>query len=67
MSNAISERIHQVLGDLVWNCNITQTYFDEDDPWFGILAAAVFLIISTTNSMKGYSPGQLLFGRDIIS
>ena len=32
MSNAILERIHQVLGNLVQTCNITQTYVDEDDP-----------------------------------
>ena len=32
-SNAILERIHQVLGNLVRTCNITETYVDEDDPW----------------------------------
>ena len=47
-------------------CNITQHYVDEDDPWSGILAAAEFAILSTTNMLKGYSPGQLMFGRDMI-
>ena len=63
MSNEILERIHQVLGNLVQTYNITQTYVHKDDPWSGILVAAVFSILFTTNSLKGYSPGQLLFGR----
>ena len=46
--------------------NIKKTYVDEDDPWSGIMYAASFSIISTKNGLKGYSPVQLLFGRDII-
>ena len=45
---------------------MTQTYVDEDEPWLGILAAVEFAIFSTTNRLKGYSPGKLVFGRDII-
>ena len=48
------------------NCKITQNYVDEDDPWLGILAAAEFDILSTTNRLKTYIPGQLIFGRDMI-
>ena len=32
----------------------------------GIFSAASFAIFSTTNGIKGYSPGQLLFGSDKI-
>ena len=32
-SNAILERIHQVLENLVCTCNITQTYVDDVDAW----------------------------------
>ena len=46
--------------------NISETYVDEDDPWSGILAAAAFEICSTKNRLKYYSPGQLVFGRDMI-
>ena len=35
-------------------------------PWKGILDAAAFAIRSTTNRQKGYSPVQLILGRDII-
>ena len=49
MSNAILEQFNQVLGNLVRNFNIQQTYVDENDPWTGILAAAAFSISSKTN------------------
>ena len=57
MYNEILEQIRQVLGNLVWMCNVTQTYVEEDDPRSGILAAASFSILLTKNSLKGYSPG----------
>ena len=67
MSNAVLERTHHVLGNLVQTFNIsTQTYVDKDDPWAGILAPSGFAIISTTNRKKCYIPGQLIFGRDMI-
>ena len=66
MSNAVLERIHRVLGNLVRTYNITQAYVDEDDPCLGILDASAFLIFSTTNMMKVYSPDQLIFVCDII-
>ena len=66
ISNAILERIQQVLGNLVRNFNIQQTYVDKNDLWTGILAAVEFAICSTNNGKKCYSPVQLIFGRDII-
>ena len=46
--------------------NINQHYVDKYDLRSGILAASAFSIISTTNTLKGYSLGQLIFGRDMI-
>ena len=66
MSNIVLEKIHQVLGNIVRNYNINKTYVDEDDPWSGILMAALFTIWSTANRLKYCSPVQLVFGRDII-
>ena len=66
MHNDVLERIHQVLRNLVRNFNISKKYVDEDDPWTGILAAASFVIFSTTNSKNVYSPGQLIFVCDMI-
>ena len=47
--DATLKHIHQIIGNLVLTCNITQTYDDEDDPWSGILAAAAFVILSKNN------------------
>ena len=67
MSNIVLERIHQVLGSLVQTFNIsTQTYVEENDLWTGILAATEFAILSKIIRQKVYSPGQLIFGRDMI-
>ena len=65
-SNAILERINHVIGNLVRTLNIKEAYFDEDDPWSGISAEEACEIISTTNRLKGYSMGLLVFGLDII-
>ena len=65
-SNAILERIHQVLGNLVQNFNISETYVEKYDTWWGILAVAAFEIFSTTNRLRCYSLGQLVFGCDMI-
>ena len=66
MSNAILEQIHQVLGNLVRTFNVQQTYIDKNYPWTRILASALFVIHSAASRQKGYSPGQLIFGRDMI-
>ena len=66
MSNAVLEWIYQVLGNLVHTYNSTQTCVDEYDLWLGILAATEIVMISTTDILKGYSPGQLIFVRDMI-
>ena len=58
MYNAILEQIQHVLGNLVRNFNVQQTYVDKIDPWTGILAAVAFAIFSTTIRQKCYSQGQ---------
>ena len=41
-------------------------YLDEDNPWAGILSAAAFAICSTYHTILKATPGQLVFGRDMI-
>ena len=65
MSNIVLERIHQVLGNLLRTYNINKTYFDEYDQISVILTASESTIRSAENRLKYYSPGQLVFGRDI--
>ena len=62
----ILEQINQVLVQLVQTYNIKYTYVDEGDPWSGILSASVLTMISTENRLKVYSPGKLVFGRNMI-
>ena len=46
--------------------NIYQTYVEKNDLWMVILSAEAFAIFPTTNRQNVYSPGQLVFGRDMI-
>ena len=66
MSNTVLEQIQQVLGNLVRNFDISQTYVDKNYPWTVILSAAAFPIRSTNSRLKGCSPLQLVFGHDMI-
>ena len=38
-ANAIVERIHQVIGNIIRTFELQTNYLDEDDPWKGILSA----------------------------
>ena len=62
----ILEWIQSVLGNLVRTYNIKDTYIYKNYLRSLILAFALFLILSAANWLKGYSPVQFLFGRDII-
>ena len=39
---------------------------DEENPWKGILSATAFAVRSTFHTTLHNSPGQLVFGRDMI-
>ena len=65
-ANATIEIIHQVLGNLLLAYNQQETYLDDADPWIGILAASAFAVRSTYHQTKKKSPGQLVFGRNMI-
>ena len=65
-ANAILERIHQVIGSLVRTFDLEERDMDADDPWSGILSAAAFAVRSTFHTTLQATPGQLVFGRDMI-
>ena len=46
-ANAICERVHQVIGNIIRTFEIQTNYLDEDDPWKGILSATAFAIRCT--------------------
>ena len=46
-ANAIVERAHQTLGNLIRSFQLQdKPYYDPDDPWGGILAAVAFALRS---------------------
>jgi transposase InsO family protein len=65
-ANAIVERIHQVIANIIRTFELEDNYLDETDPWKGILSATAFAIRATYHTTLQKSPGQLVFGRDMI-
>jgi hypothetical protein len=66
-ANAIVERTHQMLGNLIRSFQLQdKPYYDPDDPWGGILAAVAFALRSTYHMTLQAMPGQLVFGRDMV-
>jgi transposase InsO family protein len=63
-SNAIIERVHQTIGNIIRTFDV-QT-MDSDNPWTGILAATMFAVRATYHTTLQASPMQLVFGRDAI-
>ncbi len=65
-ANAIVERIHQVIGNIIRTFDLENNYLDNDNPFKGVLAAAAFAVWSTYHTTLKKTPGQLVFGRDMI-
>jgi hypothetical protein len=66
-ANAIIKRMHQMLGNLIRSFQLQdKAYFDLDDPWGGILTVVAFTLKSTYHMTLQVTPGQLIFGRDMV-
>ena len=65
-ANAIIERIHQVLGNLIRTFDNEERAIDRSDPWTGVLSAAAFAVRSTYHTTLQATPDQLVYGRDMI-
>jgi hypothetical protein len=65
-ANAIVERVHQVIGNIIRTFELERNYLDEDVPWKVILSVTVFAIRSIFPTSLQSIPGQLVFGRDMI-
>ena len=57
---------HQVLNNCLRAYELEDTELNEKDPWTPFLAAAAFAIRSTYHTVMAATPGQLVFGRDMI-
>jgi hypothetical protein len=65
-ANAVVERLHQVIGNIIQTFELESNYLDEDDPWKGILSAPTFAVTSTFHTSLQSTPGQFVFGKDMI-
>ena len=64
-ANAILERIHQTIGNIIKTYDVKNIAATQD-PWSGILAATMFAVRATYHTTLQASPMQLVFGRDAI-
>jgi hypothetical protein len=62
-ANSIIERIHQVIGNMIRTFDLENA---ENNPWNGIIADTAFAVRSTCHTTLQATPGQLVFGRDVI-
>lgn len=63
-ANAIVERMHRVLGDML-RVQLVTTH-EHDDPLKDLTSAAAYAIRATVHGTTGYTPGQLVFSKDMI-
>jgi hypothetical protein len=47
VANAIVERVHQVIGNIIHTFELQDNCLDEEDTWKGILSATVFAVRAT--------------------
>ena len=65
-ANATIERIHQVLENSLRTLELEEQELEENNPWESILAACAWAIRSTYHTVLEATPGQLVFGRDML-
>ena len=67
-ANAIVERVHQVIGNMLRAFDLEDCYLlpPPMDPLEGIISAISFAIRSTWSTTMRATPGQLVFGRDML-
>lgn len=63
-SNAVLERVHGTIGNMIRTSGFDEV--DEDDPFAGLVSAICFGIRSTYHTTLKATPGQVVFGRDMI-
>jgi transposase InsO family protein len=65
-ANAFVERIHQVMGDSIHSMELSKRHFD-DTSVNAILKSVAYGLRATYHLSLAASPGQLVFGRDMIA
>ena len=65
-TNAIVERAHQTIGNVIRTIKIQEMFFDNENPWEETLLSTMFAIWSKVHTPTQHTPSQLVFGRDKI-
>ena len=65
-ANAIQERVHQTIGDILRTFKVQNMILDDKNPWDGILASTMFALRATVHTTTHYTPVQLIYGHDSI-
>jgi hypothetical protein len=65
-SNGIRERVHQVLGNALRAFELENKELDTTDPWGPFPSAEAWAIRSTVHTTLDATPGQLVFGQDML-
>lgn len=67
-SNSILEQIHQVLGDgmRVFDLENMDIDVEDEDPFDKYLTSVPYAIRSAFHQTHGFSPSQLVYGREIF-
>ena len=63
-ANAILERMHQTIGNILRTFKVQNMVLDDENPWDGILASTMFALRAMVHTTTQYTPAQLIFGRD---
>ena len=65
-ANAILERVHQTIGNIIRTMKVQDMVLDDENPWDGILASTMFALRATVHTTTRFTPTQLVFGRDAV-
>ena len=65
-ANAILERVHQTIGNIIRTMKVQEMVLDDDNPWDGILASTLFALRVTVHTTTSFTPTQLDFGQDAV-
>ncbi len=65
-ANAILERVHQTIGNIIQTFEVHDSDLTIDNPWDGILSATMFALRATYHTTLQATPMQLIFGRDAM-
>jgi len=63
-ANSIVERVHRIMGDMI-RVQLTQQH-EHDDPIRDIFTAAAYGIRATVHGTTLFTPGQIVFNKDMI-